>query len=471
MPIRPTSLRGRLVWPLTALLLLLAILSAIDAYRSAREAADTAYDRTLLAAARTISQRLQTHDGEVRLDVAFVALDSFTFDATGRIFYQANGPSGEWISGYDEMPAPPKDLAVTNDYPALAKFYDAEYRGLPVRMVSLLQPLPIGDAPGGMAEIRVGETLQAREHLIRSLLREFYARQALLVVCACALLLFAVRGALRPMERLREAVAARRLDDLRPVEPADMPRELKPLVTALNYWSGRVRTLFERQRRFIADASHQLRTPLSVMKSRIEVGLLEGEPPAMREALVAAQAGCDRMISLANRMLSIARIESGLTAVIEGNGGQVDMTTLSREVGVALAPLARSRSLDLSLEADHSFAVFGDETLLQEMVANLVENAIQHTPERGHVTVRLVHPSVLEIEDTGPGIPLTLRAHALEPFVSGREQGIGLGLAISAEIARAHGASIDLLDGAGGGLLVRIDFQPPIQGEIEGSAK
>ena len=458
---RLDSLRGRLVWPLIGLLLAVAVLSAIDVYRSAREAADTAYDRTLLAAARTIAQRVGMQDGAAHLHVAFVTLDGFTFDAAGRIFYQVIGPDGEWLSGYEEMPAPPVDLPMTVQYPALAKFYDAEYRGLPMRMVSLLQPLPVAEVEGGMVEIRVGETPQARLRMIHGLMREFYGRQALLVLLACAVLVVAVRGALRPVDRLRKAVAARRLDDLRPVEVDGLPRELQPLMEALNYWSSRLRTLFERQRRFIGDASHQLRTPLSVLKSRLEVGLREREPAAMRDALSAAHASCDRMIRLANRMLSIARIQSGLAAVIEGNGVSVGMTALVRDVAIALAPVARSRGVNLGLEAEHDFEVHGDETLLQEMVANLVDNAVKHAPDGGYVLIRVIPSRMLEIVDNGRGIPLQLRASMLKPFVSGREQGTGLGLAIAVEIAHAHGAGMELLEGEDGGLRVRIDFEKP----------
>jgi two-component system, OmpR family, sensor histidine kinase TctE len=458
MMIQPVSLRGRLVWPLSGLLLLLAIISSADAYRNARIAANTAYDRTLLAAARSIAQRLGAHEGVAELDVAFIALDPFSFDATGRIYYQANGPDGRWISGFESMPAPPDDLEMTADYPALARFYDAEYRGQPVRMVSLLQPLPVEELPGAMAEIRVGETLQARHGLTRSLLREIYWRQGVLVLCGCLLLILAVRGALRPMEQLRGAVATQRLDDLRPVAPAHMPRELQPLVAAINYWSGRLRSLFERQRRFIADATHQLRTPLSILKSRLELALRDEHPTQWREALQAALAASDRMVVLANRLLSMARIESGIASLMEGSASPVDMKHIARDLGIAMAPLARARDVDLSLDVRCEFAVSGDETLLQEMLGNLLDNALRHAAVQGHVVVRLLAPRILEIEDDGPGLPPQVRARLFQPFVSGHAQGTGLGLTIAADIARAHGASIELLDRPDGGTLVRIDF-------------
>lgn len=458
MTIRHASLHGRLVWPLSGLLLLLAIISSVDAYRHARFAADTAYDRTLLAAARTIAQRLHSFRGVAELDVAFIALDSFNFDATGRIYYQVNGPDGQWISGFEAMPAPPEDLEMTRNYPALARFYDAEYRGQPVRMVSLLQPLSVRQLPGHLAEIRVGETLQARQGLTRSLLREIYWRQGVLVLCGCLLLVFAVRGALRPVEQLRGAVATQRLDDLRPVAPADMPRELQPLVTAINYWSGRLRALFERQRRFIGDATHQLRTPLSILKSRLELALRDEHPAHSREALQAALAACDRMIILANRLLSMARIESGIAALMEGSARPVDMKSIARDVGIAMVPLARARDIDLSLDVCSEFNVSGDETLVQELLANLLDNALRSASAQGHVAVRLSAPRILEIEDDGPGLSAEVRARLFQPFVSGRAQGTGLGLVIVADIAQAHGASVEFLDRPGGGLRVRVDF-------------
>ena len=149
------SLRGRLLLWLALLLLLVLLASGLSAYWNGREVADTAYDRTLLASARAIADGLYEKDGTLRADVPYVALDTFAYDSAGRIFYQVNDIHGRMISGYENLPAAPADTLRTDDYPALAKFYDGVYQGVDVRVVSLLQPVS-EPSMSGMAEIRVG---------------------------------------------------------------------------------------------------------------------------------------------------------------------------------------------------------------------------------------------------------------------------------------------------------------------------
>ena len=162
------SLRGRLLlWLALLLLLKLLLASGLSAYWNGREVADTAYDRTLLASARAIADGLYEKDGTLRADVPYVALDTFAYDSAGRIFYQVNDIHGRMISGYENLPAAPADTLRTDDYPALAKFYDGVYQGVDVRVVSLLQPVS-EPSMSGMAEIRVAETEGARERMARS---------------------------------------------------------------------------------------------------------------------------------------------------------------------------------------------------------------------------------------------------------------------------------------------------------------
>ncbi|ERI50034.1 hypothetical protein N878_26955, partial [Pseudomonas sp. EGD-AK9] len=235
---------------------------------SARRAADTAYDRTLLASARAVADGLYAEDGRLRANIPYVALDTFAYDSAGRIYYQVLGHRGEQVSGYEDLPPAPPGTRRTDDYPALAHFYDAEYRGQGVRVVSLLQPVSEPQL-NGMAEIRVAETQGARERMARELLVGTLWRMGLLSVSALLLVWLAVSLALRPLETLRRVVAERASDDLQPLPDAGLPREVLPLVEALNQFNERLRGLFERQSQFIADAAHELRTPLAALKARI----------------------------------------------------------------------------------------------------------------------------------------------------------------------------------------------------------
>jgi two-component system sensor histidine kinase TctE len=453
------SLRGRLLRRLALLLALILLVSSLSAYWSARRAADTAYDRTLLASARAIAQGLYTDDGRLKANVPYVALDTFAYDSAGRIYYQVLDPRGELVSGYEDLPAAPAGTPRTDDYPALARFYDGVYRGQGVRVVSLLQPVS-EPLLNGIAEIRVAETLGARERMIRELLVGTLWRMGLLVFSALLLVWLAVSAALRPLEALRRTVAARTSDDLRPLPDAELPRELRPLVNALNQFNDRLRGLFERQSQFIADAAHELRTPLAALKARVELGLRAQEPAAWRSTLEETAQNTDRLTQLANQLLSLARVESGARAIAEGGAQRLDLSQLARELGLALAPLAHARGIALALEAEQPVWLRGEPTLLNELLCNLVDNALAHTPAGGNVILRVLAPGILEVQDDGPGIPTEEREKVFERFYRRAVQGsgAGLGLAIVGEICRAHRASISLHQVQPQGLLVRVEF-------------
>lgn len=453
------SLRARLLLRLTILLTPLLLYGAWSAYWNGRAAADTAYDRTLLASARAIADGLVTNDGRLRANVPYIALDTFAYDSAGRIYYQVLDTEGRLVSGYEQLPAPGAEVRRTDDYPALARFYDGEFQGQGVRLVSLLQPVSEPEL-NGIAEIRVAETLGARERMARSLLNDTLWRLGLLALAALLLVWLAVSAALRPLARLSEAVQERAPDDLRPLPLVDVQRELKPLVGALNQFTERLRGQFERQARFIADASHELRTPLAALKARIELGLREAQPSVWRNTLEDAAQSTDKLIHLANQLLSLARIESGAQSIAEGGAQRLDLSQLARELGLALAALAHKRGVALALEAEAPVWIDGEPTLISELLSNLLDNALAHTVEGGNVVLRVLAGAVLEVEDDGPGIPADERERVFARFYRRDTggHGAGLGLAIVGEIVRAHRAEISLDQGRLGGLLVRVRF-------------
>jgi|TARA_R110000796_G_scaffold88164_4_gene189789 two-component system, OmpR family, sensor histidine kinase TctE len=450
------SLRGRLLRRLALMLAILLMLASTVAYWNARRAADTAYDRSLLSSARAIAERLYDEDGKLVVEVPYIALDNFAYDITGRLYYQVLDLQGRSVSGYEDLPGPAESVELTRDYPALARFYNDQYRGAGVRLVSLMQPISGGPTPG-MAEIRVAETLEARDRMAHTLLRQSLINLGVLAVSALLLAWLAVTAALRPLRRLREEVAARASDDLRPISTEGLQREVTPLVDSINHFTGRLRENFERQRDFIAEASHELRTPLAALKARIELGLRASEPESWKTALHEAEQSTDRTIQLANRLLSMARIERGARAVAEGSAERVAMQPLVQELAISMVPLAHAQGIELALEADQPFDVWGEPTLLQELISNLISNALQHTPSQGQVILRLRASRLLEIEDTGSGIPESERQKVFERFYH-QGEGTGLGLSIVGEICRAHRAEISLHQGKLGGLLVQVRF-------------
>ncbi|WXL24540.1 sensor histidine kinase [Ectopseudomonas mendocina] len=453
------SLRGRLLRRLAFLLAIILLISSFTAYWSARRAADTAYDRTLLASARAVVAGLYSEDGHLSANIPYIALDSFAYDSEGRIYYQVLDPKGALVSGYEGLPGPPASVELTRDYPALARFYDAEYLGQGVRVVSLMKPVSEPDLTG-MAEIRVAETLGARERLARDLLMGTLWRMLFLSLTALLLVWLAVSVALRPLNILRRRLDMRSSDELRPLPVESMPRELQPLILALNQFNERLRNLFERQSQFIADASHELRTPLATMKARVELGLRSSEPEVWLGTLQATAQSTDKLTHLANQLLSLARIESGARAILEGGAQPLDLTELARELGLAMAPLAHGKGIALALEAEEPVWVRGEPTLLNELLSNLLDNALAHTRPGGNVILRVLPAGTLEVEDDGPGIPEAEYERVFARFyrTTNRSTGAGLGLAIVGEICRAHQANISLHQAASGGLLVRVTF-------------
>ena len=472
----PGSLRNQLLRWLILPLVALVALNAVSLYQDALEAGDIAYDRSLLASTRALAERVSVRDGKVVADVPYVALDSFETDTLGRIYYKVTGLRGETVSGYDDLPPVPKNVPRSDLYPALVRFYHAQYNGEPVRIAALLQPV-FDDSMRGIALIQVGETLDARRALSRRILLGTLLRQALMVLAVATLVWFAVRLVLRPLMDLKHEVETRSLSDLSDVDPALVHKEVRPLVVAMNGAMTRMQDLIASQRRFIADASHQLRTPLTVLKTQAELALREDDPAAMREIVRSVALTTDSAIHLANRLLTLARIEHGGGRI---QASPVSLAGLAGQVGLELALPAVQKGIDLALEVEggedgdgtaDGTTVHGDPLLLHELAANLVDNAIRYTPAGGSVQLRVGRrPSgvLLEVQDSGPGIAPAERDQVFTPFyraqatLEANPGGTGLGLAIVRDIARMHGASLALDQGEDGrGLKVSVLFAAP----------
>ena len=464
------SLRGQLLRWLLGPLLVLVALNTVSVYRNALDAADVAYDRSLLASTRALAERVSIVDGKVVADVPYVALDSFETDNLGRIYYKVTGLKGETVSGYNDLPPVPPNVPRSEAYPALVRFYHANYNGQPVRIAALLQPV-YDDSIRGIALIQVGETLEARRVLTNQILFNTLAWQTMLLAAVGLLVWFAVRLVLQPLMRLKMTLETRDTTDTSDVDPALVHKEVRPLIAALNSSRSRMHMLINSQRRFIADASHQLRTPLTVLKTQAELALREcdrsGADPeqtkaALREIVNSIAGTTDSTVNLANRLLTLARIEHRGSDATES----VSLRDIARQVGLELAITAVGKQIDLSLEAEHECLVQGQPLLLHEMLANLVDNALRYTPHGGAVSLRVMAREdkvVLEVEDSGPGIAAAERERVFSPFyraaltLERNPGGHGLGLAIVRDIATLHGATISLDDASrGGGLKVSI---------------
>ncbi len=462
---RAASLRRRLLLGILLPVAAVVALNAVSLYRQALTSADTAYDRTLLASAKAIGEllRVEQQDGRLRLvaDLPYSALEAFEADNRSRLYYRVGGFAGEMVSGFEDLP-PPRRAGTGTDarhgYAALVRFYDERYRAQPVRMAVLLQPVA-GASGQGMATIQVAETLELRRALAQDLLLQTLWQQGLLLALVAGVVLVVVQHATRPVRRLSEAVAARNEDDLSPIEADDAPRELRPVVDATNALMARAARLVEHQKRFVRDASHQLRTPLAVLKAQVQSARRGDVPPA--EALAEIDGTVQGATELANQMLALAKVEQLRQQGLPADAAPERWDEIARAVALELSPLVAAAGLDFEIHTEPA-PVRAHAWALRELTRNLLHNAIRHAPARSPLSVALRQDGAearLEVLDRGPGLAPALRERLFQPFTTGTPGGSGLGLAICREIVDALGGRIRLDNRTDGpGLAARVDL-------------
>jgi two-component system sensor histidine kinase TctE len=444
---RAASLRARLLTGILVPVALFIVINSVSLYRQSLAAATTAYDRTLLASAKTIGEQLDVegYDAQalLRAIVPYSALEAFEADNQSKIFYRVSTLDGEMVSGFAELPFWRGQLPDRPPYAALVDFYDAGFRGQPVRVAVLLQP--VASARGrGMAVVQVAETLELRETLVRKLLVDMLWRQLVLLAVIAGVTVFVVQRATRPVRHLGELIEARAPDDFSPIDAPDTPRELRPLVDATTEVMGRLQRVLDHQKRFVRDTAHQLRTPLAVLKAQVQ-SARRGDVPT-GEALAEISDTVERATTLANQMLSLAKVEQ----LRQQPDSQVlDLGGAVREVALDLSPLMADKALDVELSAGSApVLVRAHRWMLQELARNLLHNAIKHSPPGGALAVRVGienATAVFVVSDRGAGIPDELRQRLFAPFAAGDVvSGSGLGLAICREIVLALGGSIAL---------------------------
>ena len=455
----PSSLRKQLlVWLLGPLLALLVV-NSILGYRVAISTANQAYDRLLLASVKAIADRVTISGDEISVDIPYVALELFESNIRERIFYKVSGPDGSTITGYEDLPPPPP--ASPRDRPA---FFRSDYHGESLYQAALYKQL-YDPTVGGTVLIQVGETSESRDALSRRILYDGLVRQGLLITFAALLLLFGARFALKPLLRLRDSIANRASTDLTPVDESGVQSEVRPLIQALNQHTDRIDRMINARVSFIADAAHQIRTRLTILKTQVEYGMRIEEPAALRGVLAEARGIIDETSRFFNQLLVLAHAEA--KAVPGHDAERVDLAAIAHSIAHEWVTEARSKQINLGFEGPEAGAmVRGHALLLGELVSNLLDNAIRYTQSGGNVTLRIREDGAaitLEVEDNGPGIPQAERERVFDRFYRAQGSdggGSGLGLAIAREICRSQEATIELATASGGdGLLVRVSFR------------
>jgi two-component system sensor histidine kinase TctE len=421
-----------LIWPLSVILI----------QNVANNIADDPYDQALAENAMTVARLVFVANGRVTVNLHPQAGSILRTDENDTIYYQVLGFKNELVAG---------DLAIRWVEPPLkivpeqVHFRDDDIKGEEIR-VAYLYLMPVADKPPIL--VQVAETRNKRNALASRILSGVTLPQFAVIPLAVLLVWIGLGRGIEPLNRLGRLIRRRLPTDLSPIPTAGVPEEVKPVIHAFNDMMARLEQNLQAQQRFIGDAAHQMRTPLTGLKMQTELALTETDPENMRILLRQIAESTDRAAHLISQLLALARAESSheKTHAIE----QVDLEALVRQVTLEWVPAAMEKKIDLGFEGTGwPLQISGNPVLIRELAGNLIDNAVKYTPIGGRITVRTLATefAVLEVEDDGPGIPDSERELVFERFyrVLGNEApGSGLGLAIVREIAELHLGSIQL---------------------------
>ena len=438
MRLRRLSLAQRLLLLLVPVLLLLSLaelkLTADDVHR----AADAAYDRSLLGAAKAIDANVSTDSGGLAVELPYRLFEFFELTASGPVHYRAATADGLVELGSTDLPMPPKPLR-----PGEPQLYDGVYFGRPVRVVAYARALeePAEGSPSRQLVIQVAESTPSREEFRRVFLQRAAVGNLVFLLLAIGLCIAAVVFVLRPIRSVSQALVGRAPGDLQPLDVQGLPADIRPLVASINEHMQRTQALTTQQRAFVDDASHQLRTHLTTLRMQVDVALRESDMAQVKAGVAALGDELQRATRSTHQLLSLARSESAPLAL-----APFDVQRLLQDVARQFLPAARAKGLDLGVEAE-PLQVCGDAFLLREALANLVANAIAYVPA-GSVTLGAAADALgwsLWVEPPAPGLPPALGPGGGRRFARGAEGGgTGLGLAIASAVAARHGGVLRL---------------------------
>ncbi|MFZ5708709.1 MAG: sensor histidine kinase N-terminal domain-containing protein [Pseudomonadota bacterium] len=461
------SLRRRLIGWLLLATAALGIIALADTWREARRTAQDVSDRVLLGSAMAIAERVVLDEqGSLAVDLPWSSLEMLSSTAQDRVFYRVDQSPGAFLTGYADLPSarPGADGRAV---------IDAEFSGARIRVATISREVSTGAGEIGFT-VTVAETTLSRDALARSILLRSAIRLMAMILGAAASVWMAVTVALRPLDQLGAAISQRSPADLRPVR-ADTPTEVRGLLDAVNSFMARLDAALAALRNFTGNAGHQLRTPLSVVRTQLALARGSALAPDSREAVDKADAALTRAERVLAQLLALARVDAEASAQ---SFGTIDVADLTRGTVAEMIPAATGRDIDLGYEGVQTAAVLAEPVLFQELLRNLLDNALAHAGPGARVTARVTAQVIggrqrtcLEVEDDGPGLSAAqldrLAAHvrSAQPRrmgVPGQDgSGFGLGLPIVIEIAALFGAGLEFTcPDSGRGLLARVRFAP-----------
>jgi len=476
------SLFGEILdWLLVPMMLLWPV-SIVLTYVSAKAISNPPYDRALSEATLALAEQLKVRNGRLVADIPLPARAILRADESDVVYFQVLGTRGEFVAGDRELPLPDDDEVVIADQ---VRFRDDMLQGVEVRVAYIrVTPagLGAGDAKGrqNLPLVQVAETLNKRAELANEIVKGVILPQFIVLPLAVTLIWFGLARGLVPLADLSERIGARKPGDLSPIDPGAAPEEVAPLIRAINQLMLRLDASLKGQQRFIANAAHQLRTPLAGLKTQTELALRQSTHAAdareLRASLAQMLLSTERAAHMVNQLLALTRAERGGAGQSLPAIARVRLDALVRDQVREWVPVAMARRIDLGCDEERADAIEidGDPILLAEMVANLIDNALRYTPSGGVINVQVQAPApatptvgaTLMVEDNGSGIPEQERELVFERFYrvlgsdpEGRNlNGSGLGLAIVREIASKHRARVSIGDAPGGGAVFTVVF-------------
>jgi two-component system sensor histidine kinase TctE len=466
------SLFGEILdWMLAPLLLLWPMSIAIT-YLVAKSIANQPFDHALEDNVTVLAQQVKEVDGRVVASLPGSARDILRADDVDSVYFQVSGPRGDVVDGDRDLPLPPPEEAERS---GRVHFRNESLHGTPVRVAYAwvnLQPMLDPGADPRLALVQVAETLEKRAQLANEIIKGVILPQFIILPVILALVWFALSRGLSPLAQLQERIRARPPDDLSPIDSRQVPEEISPLVGSLNDMLARLGHTIAAQKRFIADAAHQMKTPLAGMRMQSELALRQVDPQEIHRSLEQLATSSESATRLVNQLLALARAENQPHAGLALD--PLDLSLLARSVVQDWVQASFTHEIDLGYEdPDGAVEIAGSAMMLRELLSNLIDNALRYTPPGGSVTVRVrsdAGQALLEVEDTGPGIAPGERPRVFERFyriLGSSASGSGLGLAIVREIARQHGAGIEIFNNPRSthkkypGSLFRLTFPPP----------
>ncbi len=452
------SLRNQLFRWLLILLLPLIIISVLATYFLTNKYINLAYDKSLYRTSLALADQVSLEALGFQINLPQAAKDLLEFDEDDDIYFRVIGPTGDLLAMQSNLPLP-------KTYPKADQslYYNTTLNGEQLRAVAYALPKSPAAASSDVY-VLVGETLTKRTEMANEILLSMLLPQLLMTLLVSAVLFFGIKRGLQPLGQLQADLKQRNINDLSPIDNRAAPTELQPLISAFNEMLSKVRSSITKEQRFIADAAHQLKTPLAGLKTQAELATREKEPSKVTHALGQINQASANLSHLVNQLLVLSKAAPDGAAFLAFKA--IDLRALAQEVTGDWVGKALQKNIDLGFFSMLKTAVInGNDILLRELMTNLIDNAIRYTHVGGNITVGVKQDNktiVFYVQDDGAGIAVDEQALVFERFyrtLGTQQEGCGLGLSIVQEIAERHGASVSVFsEGEGKGTLFSIVF-------------